>query len=95
MTSADYHQVTLEALTITGGKTIGDGQRGGGIEATGFAELTLNGTTVSGNSTAGIIYRRRGHLTGSLVGSHCRRAPSAPIAPVALAPTAAGSSPSA
>ena len=45
--------VTLAHLTVTGGRTTGDYDGGGGIRADSYTTLTLDHATVSGNSTAG------------------------------------------
>ncbi|MEZ5923843.1 MAG: calcium-binding protein [Hyphomicrobiaceae bacterium] len=42
---------TLDSLTLTGGRTMGDDASGGAIRS--LADLRLNDSTVSGNSTAG------------------------------------------
>ncbi len=43
--------LTLDGLTLTGGRTTADDEGGGAVRATG--DLTLINSTVSGNSTAG------------------------------------------
>ncbi len=45
--------VSLEGLIITGGATTAEGEEGGGIRAGSGSDLTLVGSTVSDNSTAG------------------------------------------
>ena len=45
-------RLTLDGLTLTGGRTTADGEGGGAVRSTG-ASLTLIDSTVSGNSTAG------------------------------------------
>ena len=45
--------LTLSDVTITGGRTTSDGDTGGGIHFNSYGTLTLNQSTVSGNSTAG------------------------------------------
>jgi hypothetical protein len=67
--------VTLEGLTITGGRTTIDNQRvnsvretthsGGGIRFDSTGTLTLTGSTVSGNSTAGLGANGGGISTSS------------------------------
>jgi hypothetical protein len=46
-------EVALQHLTITGGRTTGAYEAGGGIRAEGYTALALNHATVRGNSTAG------------------------------------------
>ncbi len=61
--------VTLEGLTLTRGKTTGDNtsnenvHSGGGIRFDSSGTLTLTGSTVSGNSTAGSFARGGGIYT--------------------------------
>ena len=43
--------LTLDGLTLTGGRTTAEGEGGGAVRAT--DDLTLIDSTVSGNSTAG------------------------------------------
>jgi CSLREA domain-containing protein len=50
---ADGQSVTLDGLTITGGRTTGFGEDGGGVRGGFGATLAVVGTTVTGNSTAG------------------------------------------
>lgn len=45
-------RVTLDGLTLTGGRTIADFESGGALRA--FANLVLTNCTLSGNSTAGL-----------------------------------------
>ena len=45
--------VVVRHLTITGGRTTGDDEAGGGIRADRYTTLALDHSTVSGNSTAG------------------------------------------
>ena len=45
-------RLTLDGLTLTGGRTTADAEGGGAVRSTG-ARLTLTDSTVSGNSTAG------------------------------------------
>ena len=52
-TDNDRKDVTLAHLTITGGRTTGRYEAGGGIRADGYTTLALDHATVSGNSTAG------------------------------------------
>ena len=54
-TEGDPTDVSLAHLTITGGRTTGTYDGGGGIRADGYDAVTLDNTTVSGNSTAGRI----------------------------------------
>jgi CSLREA domain-containing protein len=75
--------VSLEGLTLTGGRTTGNNQlvngiretthSGGGIRFDSTGTLTLNGSTVSGNSTSGTYARGGGIFTLSgavtLIGS--------------------------
>ena len=51
--SAITGNLTLTNLTITGGRTTGDFEEGGGIRSNSSGTLTLNHSTVSGNSTTG------------------------------------------
>jgi len=48
--TVDY---TLAGLTLTGGRTVANGQSGGAIKFTGNGSLTLDQSIVSGNSTLG------------------------------------------
>ena len=52
-TDNDRKEVTLSHLAITGGKTTGRYESGGGIRADGYTTLTLDHAIVSGNSTLG------------------------------------------
>jgi hypothetical protein len=54
--------VYVKHLTITGGRTTGDAEDGGGIRADFSATLTLDHATVSGNSTAAPASRAAGSL---------------------------------
>jgi CSLREA domain-containing protein len=45
--------VELDDMTITGGKTVLDVDKGGGISFQSIGALTLNGTVVTGNTTTG------------------------------------------
>ncbi|TWU24605.1 choice-of-anchor Q domain-containing protein [Bythopirellula polymerisocia] len=51
--STNPGDLTLSGLTITGGRTIGEFEDGGGILFGSNSTLTLNSSTVSGNSTTG------------------------------------------
>ena len=67
--SAAGGDLTLNQLTITGGRTQNDSEGGGGIDFKGNGTLTLNKSAVSGNSTKGAsadgggIHTRYGSLT--------------------------------
>ncbi len=50
--------LTLTGLTVTGGRTEGNDQRGGGVEANG--DLTLIDSLIAGNSTSGIAFKGGG-----------------------------------
>ena len=56
--------LTLTGLTITGGRTTGFVERGGGISFTSGGTLTLTDSTVSGNSTTGESSNGGGIYTG-------------------------------
>jgi hypothetical protein len=62
----DGTDVMLAHLTITGGRTTGDGDDGGGIRADYPATLALDRSTVTGNSTAGEL-GRGGGISGHYV----------------------------
>ena len=47
--------LSLESLTLTGGRTTGDSQRGGAILFSSSDTLTVTSSTVSGNSTSGYL----------------------------------------
>ncbi|MEM8946951.1 MAG: choice-of-anchor Q domain-containing protein [Planctomycetota bacterium] len=51
--TASTGDLTLQGLTITGGRTVDDNEEGGGIRFASDGELRLTGGAVSGNSTAG------------------------------------------
>ena len=53
LVQGDGTDVTLAHLTITGGRTTGSDEAGGGIRADCYTTLALDHATVSGNSTAG------------------------------------------
>ena len=88
LVQANYTNVVLDDLTITGGKTTADQIPGGGILAALNTTLTLIDTTVSGNSTAGV------NCSGGGISPPARwrlsAARSAATAPRARTPQAAG-----
>jgi len=45
--------VTFDGLTLTGGKTTADDERGGAIRSVSNGQLTIQKSTISGNSTTG------------------------------------------
>ncbi len=60
--------VTFDGLTLTGGKTTADGQGGGAIRSVSTSQLTIQNSTVSGNSTTGPNSRGGGIFSaGSVV----------------------------
>ena len=55
--------LTLDGLTLTGGRTTADGAPGGAVRST--AALTLIDSKVGGNSTAGYSYGRGGGIASA------------------------------
>ena len=53
--SALFGDLTLREFTISGGRRTGDGEMGGGILFSSFGALSLDQSTVSGNSTASVF----------------------------------------